>query len=108
MRLPNSRPAKSGDFLTIYANALGAVQPAVPDGNAAPATPPLATTTTDPVVTLGGVRCRLLFSGLVPGLVALYQINIEVPSGVAPGNAVPLQISMGGVTSSDKVTIAVQ
>ncbi|MBI3698307.1 MAG: hypothetical protein HY238_26155 [Acidobacteria bacterium] len=108
LRLPNARPAKAGDFLTIYTNALGAVNPAVPDGNAAPSSPPLAATTTTPVVTLGGVRCDVLFSGLVPGLVGLYQINIQVPQGVRTGSAVPLQIAMGGVTSSDQVTIAVQ
>lgn len=106
-RLPNARPAKAGDFLTIYANGLGAVDPAVPDGNAAPSTPPLAATSTEPAVTLGGVPCKVLFSGLVPALVALYQVNVEVPQGVRSGN-VPIQISMGGVTSSDLVTIAVQ
>jgi uncharacterized protein (TIGR03437 family) len=108
MPSPNSKPATAGDFLTIYANGLGPVTPAVPDGTAAPDTPPLATTTTTPVVTLGGKTCQVLFSGLVPDLVGLYQINIQVPSGVAAGAAVPLQISMGGVTSSNLVTIAVQ
>ena len=101
------RPAKAGDFLTIYANGLGAVSPAVPDGNAAPGTPPLATTTTTPTVTLGGKTCTVLFSGLVPGLVSLYQINIQVPTGVTAGNA-ELLITMGGVTSLSGVTIAVQ
>jgi uncharacterized protein (TIGR03437 family) len=107
LRLPNARPARAGDFLTIYANGLGAVTPAVPDGNAAPSAEPLARTA-EPTVTLGGRPCRVLFAGLVPGLVALNQINIEVPTGVPTGNAVPLVISLGGVTSSDLVTIAVQ
>jgi len=31
-----------------------------------------------------------------------------VPPGVAPGGTVPLQISMGGLTSTNQVTIAVQ
>lgn len=108
VQFPNAKPATAGDFLTIYANGLGPVMPAVPDGNAAPDTPPLAATTTPLVVTLGGKPCQVLFSGLVPLLVGLYQINIQVPSGVSTGAAVPLQISMGGVTSSDQVTIAVQ
>ncbi len=108
MRLPQARPARAGDFLTIYANGLGPVQPAVRDGNAAPAAEPLARTVDEPVVTLGDARCRVLFSGLVPGLVGLYQINIEVPAGVPTGNAVPIQIAVGGVTSSRAVTIAIQ
>ena len=84
------------------------MQPPVPSGNAAPASPPLAETTTKPVVTIGGMQSSLLFSGLVPGLVGLYQINLQVPTGVTPGNAVPLQIQMGNFTSSAAVTIAIQ
>jgi len=107
--IPNasSRPAQAGDFLTIYANGLGAVNPPVLSGSAAPLTPPFAETAL-PTVTLGGRDCRVPFSGLVPGLVGLYQVNVEVPTGVTPGSAVPLQISIGGVTSSNLVTIAVQ
>jgi uncharacterized protein (TIGR03437 family) len=107
-RLPSARPAKAGDFLTIYCNGLGAVQPPVPSGNAAPASPPLAETTTRPAVTIGGTQASVLFSGLVPGLVGLYQINLQVPTGVRTGNAVPLQIQMGNFTSSAAVTIAIQ
>src|SRR5262249_23636000 len=93
MAIPRARPARAGDFLTIYANGLGAVSPAVADGTAAPGTEPLARTP-EPEVRLGGVRCPFLFSGLVPGLVALNQINVKVPEGVPTGNAVPLQISL--------------
>ena len=107
-RLPSARPAKAGEYLTIYCNGLGAVQPAVASGNAAPATPPLAETTTKPVVTIGGLQSDVLFSGLVPGLVGLYQINLQVPTGVTKGNTVPLQIQMGNVTTSAAVTIAIQ
>jgi uncharacterized protein (TIGR03437 family) len=106
-QIPSARPAKAGDILTIYVNGLGAVQPAVANGTAAPSSEPLARTATS-TVTLGGIQCQVLFSGLVPGLVALNQINIQVPPGVKAGGAVPLQISVGGVTSSDQVTIAVQ
>jgi uncharacterized protein (TIGR03437 family) len=38
----------------------------------------------------------------------VYQLNFEVPSGVPTGNAVPIQIQTGGVSSRDGVTIAVQ
>jgi minor extracellular serine protease Vpr len=101
-------PAKAGDFLIIYANGLGATDPGVPEGQGAPSAEPLARTKTQPSVTLGSAPCNVLFSGLVPGLVGLYQINVQVPSGVMTGNAVPLQISMGSVTSSNQITIAVQ
>jgi uncharacterized protein (TIGR03437 family) len=47
------------------------------------------------------------FSGLAPGYVGLYQVNALVPEGSAVGSAVPVTISIGGV-SSNAVTIAVQ
>lgn len=103
-----SRAATAGDFLTIYCNGLGAVSPPVPDGRAAPTSEPFARTTTQPVVTIGGVPATVLFAGPVPGLVGLYQINVQVPPGVRAGSAVPIQISMGGVTSTDQVTMGVQ
>jgi len=105
---PHDRPAKVGDFLTIYANGLGPVHPLVPDGVAAPSPPLLVKTIAQPVVTLGGVPCPVLFTGRAPGLVALNQINIQVPKSVPKNAAVPIQIAIGGVTSSDQVTIAVQ
>jgi uncharacterized protein (TIGR03437 family) len=105
---PHDRPARAGDVLTIYANGLGPVVPPVADGVAAPSPPHLARTVQHPVVTLGGVPCPVFFSGLVPGLVGLNQINIQVPKGVPAGAAVPIQITIGGLTSSDLVTIAVQ
>jgi uncharacterized protein (TIGR03437 family) len=46
------------------------------------------------------------FSGLSPQFVALNQLNVMVPNGVSAGDAVPIQIQIGGVTTSDKVTIA--
>jgi uncharacterized protein (TIGR03437 family) len=105
---PHDRPANAGDFLTIYANGLGPVYPRVADGAAAPLPPHLAKTVQRPMVWLGGVPCPVLFSGLAPGSVGLNQINIQVPKDAPTGPAVPIQITMGGLTSSDQVTIAVQ
>ncbi|MBI2816146.1 MAG: hypothetical protein HYX72_04315 [Acidobacteria bacterium] len=57
--------------------------------------------------TIGGQAARVLFSGMAPGFVGLWQVNAEVPQSVTPGPAVPLVISAGGNTSNT-VTIAVQ
>jgi uncharacterized protein (TIGR03437 family) len=35
------------------------------------------------------------------------QINVALPAGTPTGNAVSLQIQVGGVTTSNSVTIAV-
>jgi uncharacterized protein (TIGR03437 family) len=49
----------------------------------------------------------VLFSGLAPGTVGEYQVNVLVPSGVTPGPAVPVVVSIGGV-SSNAALIVVQ
>jgi trimeric autotransporter adhesin len=103
----SSNPATAGaTTILIYCTGLGAVgnQPAT--GSAAPGSP-LAETTTAPTVTIGGVTANASFSGLAPGYVGLYQVNVLVPAGVAAGNAVPVAISIGGVTSNT-ATIVVQ
>jgi len=49
----------------------------------------------------------VIFSGLAPGVAGLYQINVTIPAGVTPGNAVPVILTVGNV-QSNTVTIAVQ
>lgn len=101
----SSNPAAPGSALQIYCTGLGAVTNQPPSGAAAPSGP-LAETTAKPTVTVGGLAAHVLFSGLTPGLVGLYQVNIEVPLGVTGGNAVPVVISIGGV-ESNTATVAV-
>jgi hypothetical protein len=55
---------------------------------------------------IGGVPAQVLFSGLAPGFVSEYQVNVQVPAGVAAGNATPVVILIGGATSNT-VTITV-
>ena len=118
--LGNSRPAAEGDLLTIYANGMGPVQPPIADrlnscgssGRCAPdySNVLLRTTTTRPVVTIGGVRVPdedILFSGLSGVFVALNEMVFRLPTGVPAGNAVPIVIEIGGVASRGDVTIAV-
>ncbi|MEK7406669.1 MAG: ThuA domain-containing protein [Acidobacteriota bacterium] len=74
----------SGDRVIIYATGLGAVQPALPAGAAAPGEP-LSTTLIEPAVMIGGARATVLFSGLAPGFAGLYQVNATLPG---PGDVV--------------------
>ncbi|HKA00969.1 MAG TPA: IPT/TIG domain-containing protein, partial [Candidatus Solibacter sp.] len=100
-----ARPAKIGEFISIYCTGLGAVSNSPGVGNPAPGNP-LAQTQSTPTVMIGGVPATVQFSGLAPGFAGLYQINVRVPTGVAAGDAVPITITMGGVTSNT-ATIAV-
>jgi len=104
--LDASNPATSGSAIQIYCTGLGAVTNPPPSGSPA-STTTLARTTTNPTVTVGGVNAPVLFSGLVPGTVGEYQVNVQVPAGVAAGQAVPVVLSIGGA-SSNTVTIAVK
>jgi uncharacterized protein (TIGR03437 family) len=102
-----AHPAKIQDpqTLVILTTGLGAVDPAIATGAGDPTT--VHKTTATPVVTVGGVNAQVVFSGIAPGFPGVYQINIIVPAGAPTGNAVPLQIQMGGITTSNQITIAV-
>jgi uncharacterized protein (TIGR03437 family) len=102
-----SAPASAGDALTIYCAGLGAVNPPVADGTAAPLTQPFAQTVDPVTVTVGGEPAQVLFTGLAPGFAGLYQVNVVVPSGIAPGTSVPVVITAGGFPSPP-VTVAIQ
>ena len=41
----------------------------------------------------------MLFAGLTPEAVGLYQVRAQVPSGIAPGSAVPVTVAAGGQSS---------
>ena len=102
-----SSPAKAGEALVIYCSGLGPVDPAVASGQAAPAQEPLVRTTNEVTVTIGGKNAPVFFSGLTPGLVGLYQVNVIVPDGVDPGDNVPLALSVAG-QSGPEARMAVQ
>ena len=117
----NSSPAKENDILTIYATGLGPVEPPIMDGfnscdPAGQCLPDfsnvvLRRTTTQPVVTIGGVVVPeedMLFSGLSVEFVGLNVITIRVPAGVAPGNAVPIVIRMDELEGRGDVTLAIE
>ena len=95
----DSNPVHRGDILVIYLTGLGQTSPAVGTGLPAP-TSPLAAAVNPPQLTIGGVSLPLLYSGLTPGEVGVYQINAKVPAGVPVGLAIPLTITQGGVNTS--------
>jgi uncharacterized protein (TIGR03437 family) len=101
----SSNPATAGSVIQIYCTGLGAVANEPATGDPASATT-LSSTTVTPSVTIGGMGTTVLFSGLAPGSVGEYQVNVQVPAGVATGPAVPVAMSIGDVTSNT-VTIAV-
>ena len=103
----STNPVHRGDILTIYLTGLGAVNPPVADGVPAPVSP-LSTTLVNPSVDIGGSGCPVLFSGLVPGYVGLYVLNVSVPSSTPQGLSVPLTISESGFSYKQNVRVVQQ
>ena len=100
-------PAAAKDFLIIYCSGLGETSPAAVAGEAAAGQEPLARTADPVVVTVGGVEAKVDFAGLTPFFSGLYQVNIQVRSGVTPGDQVPVVLTVGG-QASPPVTIAIE
>jgi len=99
-----SQPAKAGDILIIYCAGLGSVNPPIDAGVGVDR----LIQTVNPIgLTIGGVQAQVLFSGLTGGLTGLYQVNATMPAGVAPGDAVPVVLTLGSV-SSPPVSMAVR
>jgi uncharacterized protein (TIGR03437 family) len=102
-----SNPAARGSVILIYGTGFGPTTPTVPSGQPAPGDPPgLARLVATPTVTIGGQPAQILFAGLAPGFVGLFQINAVVPSTATVGNA-PVVVTVGTATSNT-VTVAVQ
>ncbi len=99
-----SNPFRHNEVGVIFLTGMGGVTPLVLDGFPAPASP-LSVTTAEPTVTVGGARATVLYSGLVPGFVALYQINFLIPPGAPFGLQIPVTVSAGQVTETFFVRI---
>jgi uncharacterized protein (TIGR03437 family) len=99
-----SNPVHRGDVLVIYATGLGATSPAIDAGSPAPSDPP-ASVLVAPQVSLGGSQVEVMFAGLVPEQVGIYQINVRVHEGVPTGMTVPLVITQG--TGSTTIPVRV-
>jgi uncharacterized protein (TIGR03437 family) len=101
-------PAAMGSVVMIYATGGGTMAGAVLDGSIAQ--PPFATLRQNVVVRIGGVLApQVPYQGAAPGIVqGVLQINAVVPTGIAPGSTVPIELTIGGVTSPAGVTLAVR
>jgi uncharacterized protein (TIGR03437 family) len=92
-------PAAAGEEIVIYMTGLGAVDPEPILGTPAPALP-LANTTNSLQVTLGSVLLTVIFSGLTPGTVGVYQANVILPQPLGQTGSPSLSVSSVGQTAS--------
>jgi uncharacterized protein (TIGR03437 family) len=98
-------PAAQGEAIILTLVGMGATDPPVASGFAAPSDP-MATTVIRPTVTIGGQMADIVFAALMPGAVGLYQIELTVPAGLASGDQ-PVVVTQGDV-SANIAQLAVQ
>jgi trimeric autotransporter adhesin len=100
-----SNPAQPGQVLQFFGNGFGPVTPAPAQGQAVQQLNSLANNLQ---IQIGGLTATLDYSGLAPGAIGLYQFNVVVPSGVTPGNQVPVTFTLNGVPGTQTLYVAVQ
>jgi uncharacterized protein (TIGR03437 family) len=96
----NDAPAAVGDVVIVYLTGIGAVEPAVAAGAAAPLTT-LSRAVLAAEATIGGVPAEIQFLGLAPGFAGLAQANLVVPA--VGGGVKPVEIMVNGVRSNAPV-----
>ena len=107
----NAAPARPGDVLVIYATGLGPVTPQVGTGEAASASP-LNRSVDVPFVNFSQSPFGLVgtpsFSGMAPGFVGLFQINVALPQNLGTNPRTPITLEFGDGRRSNTVDVAVE
>lgn len=110
-----ANPLLRGGIIVLFGTGEGPVPNAPPDGTPASGPTPTAT---QPVVVFGqgdniiqAAASDLQYSGLAPGLIGVWQINVRVPTTVTAGNQVPVVVYVQSVPTNGagiSTTIALQ
>lgn len=95
-------PAYPGEEVVFYGTGLGPVTPPLGTGEASTGNKTVDT----PTVKIDGLPAAVVFSGLSPGYVGLYQVNVVVPELARTNAADPVLLSLDG-TPANPVTIPV-
>jgi uncharacterized protein (TIGR03437 family) len=108
-----AEPAPQGSILSLYGTGGGQTDPPGVTGSVTPAgavlplanwTPGSGTVT----ARIGGMPATVVFAGASPNdLTGVLRLDVQIPAGVA-GDALPVAISIDGVTSPAGPTLAVR
>jgi uncharacterized protein (TIGR03437 family) len=93
-----TNPATQGEIIAIYLTGLGATNPAVGDGVAAPGKAPFPLITGGLAIYVGGVQVpanQIYYAGLAPTLAGLYQVNFKIPNVPAGNVSLAVQTNEG-------------
>ncbi|MGC9972597.1 MAG: hypothetical protein ABSE56_18595 [Bryobacteraceae bacterium] len=100
-----SNPAARGSFVALFATGEGATTPEGVDGKL-PVPDKWPAPAADLSVTFGGAPGEVLFKGLI--FAGVLQVNVRVPQNAPVGDAVPLTLTVGSVSSAAGRTIALK
>ena len=98
-----SRQAKPGETIVMYGVGFGPTVPSIAAGQIAGMTNSLAGNLT---ITFAQVPATILYAGLAPGAVGLYQFNVVVPN-IANSDTVPLSFTLNGTAASQTLYTAI-
>ena len=102
------RPARPGDWLTLYGTGFGETSPSVAAGQLAAGVSGVQTSITATIGSIPLAPSDIYYVGLSPGSISgLYQIDVRVPDGTPSGD-VPVVVSIGGFQTPGPATIPVQ
>jgi uncharacterized protein (TIGR03437 family) len=106
---PNSSlaPAPPGSVVVLWGTGEGATNPPGVDGRLAIdiLPKPIATCAAE----IGGLPARVEYCGAAPlNMPGLFQVNARMDPSVAPGDAVPVRVILGGKPSQGGVTMVVR
>jgi uncharacterized protein (TIGR03437 family) len=77
-------PTQAGEVVIVYGTGFGAVASPAASGTPAPAV--VSATVAKATASVGGEPAEVLFAGLAPGLVGVYQLNIRLPTDLPAGD----------------------
>ena len=102
-RVNKDHPGKRDEKLTLYATGLGTTTGGrVTTGTPSPASPLAVTAPVNlyfgnPLIKEAAIIVD--WSGLLPGSIGVYQINCRIPGAHIKGDALPITLKIGGVSS---------
>jgi uncharacterized protein (TIGR03437 family) len=99
-----TRQAQPGEAIVLFGIGFGSVTPDTPAGQIVSGQNQLVQPLT---MSFGGVLGTLLYDGLAPNYVGLYQFNVTVPN-IPDSDAVPLTFNLGGTQGAQTLYTAVK
>jgi uncharacterized protein (TIGR03437 family) len=102
--ITSASPSKAGESIVSYVSGMGSTTTSYASGQQASLTD-LAPAKIQPTVTVDGANATVLYAGLTPGGIGLYQINFTVPTSTRPGDATVVITQNGIVANVTKLPV---